>query len=57
MLGLIQTVFCLFMILVVLTILSIFILFKSKKELEQQELGIKYFIGELYDSTKTENKF
>ena len=57
MLGVIQTIFCLFMILFVLTSLSIFILFKSKKELEKEELVIKYFIGELYDSTKIENKF
>ena len=56
-LGVIQTIFCLFMILIVLTSLSIFILFKSKNELEQEDLGIKYFSGELYDSTKIENKF
>jgi hypothetical protein len=44
------------MILVVLTSLSIFILFKSKKELEQEKLGIKLYIGELYENTKIENK-
>ena len=55
-LGVIQTIFCLFMILIVLTSLSIFILFKSKKDLEKGEFSIKFFIGEIYESTKIENK-
>ena len=53
-LGLIQTAFVLFMILIVLTSLSIFIIFKTKKELENESKGkIKSYIGELYESTKT----
>jgi hypothetical protein len=46
------------MILIVLPSLSIFIIFKSKKQLEADgNRNLKFFIGELYESTKIENKF
>jgi hypothetical protein len=45
------------MILIVLTSLSIFILCKTKKQLEKEgNRNIKSLIGELYESTKIENK-
>jgi hypothetical protein len=56
-LGTLETIFVLFMILVVLTSLSIFILFKTKNQLEAAgNHNLKYFIGELYESTKIDNK-
>ena len=55
--GIIETIFVFFMILIVLTSISIFILCKTKKQLEEEgNRNIKSFIGELYESTKIENK-
>jgi hypothetical protein len=52
-LGILETIFVLFMILVVLKTLSIYILFKTKEQLEAKgNRNLKYFIGELYESTK-----
>ncbi len=56
-LGILEAFFALFMILIVLNSLSIYILFKTKKQLEEKgNRNIKFFIGELYESTKIENK-
>ena len=55
--GILESIFVLFMILFVLTFLSIYILFKSKNQLEANgNQNLKYFIGEIYMSTKIENK-
>ena len=56
-LGVLETIFVLFMILIVLKVLSIYILFKSKDQLEKRgNKNPKFFIGELYEDTKIESK-